>query len=332
MPLIRVVIPTFNRAPVIQQAVDSVLNQTFKDFDLVVVDDGSEDDTASVVASLAVADPRVRFVRQENAGAAQARNRGIDLPGNHEYVAFLDSDDLWRPYHLECCVAALTSIPGSALAFGPMELIDLDGLFTREGANAIHDDRMEFLRRQRPPSIPPDVYLMAGGDIWRELLSGEFAPRTASVVVRRDAVARNPWFDGNLEVMEDLDFFMHLVPHPFVLVDSIQGSVRRFGDNLTASRDLSSPTTVRRRLAALRFLKNKLGFCNSESEMKVVHRQISECAYLVGQCFAEQGLTTDARGAYFESLRYRRSRMCLKSLAGCFLPPVLRNFMRRTLR
>lgn len=99
LPTISVIIPTYNHAGTLPRAIDSVLAQTFEDFELLVVDDGSTDDTAAVIADYE--DDRVRYVPHEtNRGASVARNTGIDH-ARGEFVAFLDSDDEWLPTKLE---------------------------------------------------------------------------------------------------------------------------------------------------------------------------------------------------------------------------------------
>ena len=96
--MISVIIPTYNRARSLQRAAQSVLEQTFRDIELLIVDDGSNDDTAQVVEALS--DSRVRYLRQkENRGACAARNAGIRA-ARGEYIAFQDSDDIWHPEKL----------------------------------------------------------------------------------------------------------------------------------------------------------------------------------------------------------------------------------------
>lgn len=97
-PLISVIIPSYNRAHVIEKSARSVLEQTFADLELLIIDDGSTDATREVVERLG--DSRVRYVYQENAGACAARNHGISL-ARGEYIAFHDSDDVWYPNKLE---------------------------------------------------------------------------------------------------------------------------------------------------------------------------------------------------------------------------------------
>lgn len=101
MPQVSVIIPLYNKARHIRRALDSICAQTFADFEVVVVDDGSADDGAEIVRDYA--DPRIRLICQDNAGPGAARNRGI-RESAAPYVAFLDADDEWLPELLEVCV------------------------------------------------------------------------------------------------------------------------------------------------------------------------------------------------------------------------------------
>jgi glycosyltransferase involved in cell wall biosynthesis len=99
-PKVSVVIPTYNRADTLPRAMDSVLNQTFQDFELIIVDDGSTDNTKRVVAEKKEKNNRTIYLKQKNQGAAVARNTGIKK-SKGKYIAFLDSDDEWAPEKLE---------------------------------------------------------------------------------------------------------------------------------------------------------------------------------------------------------------------------------------
>lgn len=108
-PTVSVIIPTYNRAHLIPRAIQSVLSQTYRDFELIVVDDGSIDNTEEVVKSFD--DERIRYIKHErNKGVASARNTGIKI-AKGKYVAFLDSDDEWFPNKLEKHVQAFKDAP-----------------------------------------------------------------------------------------------------------------------------------------------------------------------------------------------------------------------------
>jgi glycosyltransferase involved in cell wall biosynthesis len=117
-PAVSVVIPAFNRADTILRSVQSVIAQTFQDWEAIVVDDGSTDDSGSIVTGL---DPRVRVIRQDNQGLSAARNTGV-AAARGAYLAFLDSDDEWRPEHLALCIAFLRAFPDQQ--FVTTELIE----------------------------------------------------------------------------------------------------------------------------------------------------------------------------------------------------------------
>lgn len=110
---IAVVIPTYNRAPLLARAIDSVLSQTFAPREVIVVDDGSTDNTREVCDAYR---GRVTFAPQQNAGASAARNRGVALTRS-PWIAFLDSDDYWKPQHLERLAAAIAATGGRASVY-----------------------------------------------------------------------------------------------------------------------------------------------------------------------------------------------------------------------
>jgi glycosyltransferase involved in cell wall biosynthesis len=107
-PKISVIIPLFNKEPHIARALNSVLNQTFQDFEIIVVDDGSTDNGANIVREFT--DMRIRFIQQENQGASSARNHGTDC-AKGELIAFLDADDEWTSLHLELLTTQLELFP-----------------------------------------------------------------------------------------------------------------------------------------------------------------------------------------------------------------------------
>lgn len=114
MPRVSVVIPTYNRAYLLRKAIESVLHQTFTDFELIVVDDGSTDNTKEVIGS--IADPRIKYLTQPNKGVAAASNTGIRAAAG-EFVAFLHSDDLFLPEKLAAQMAMVDNDPSIGLVY-----------------------------------------------------------------------------------------------------------------------------------------------------------------------------------------------------------------------
>jgi len=112
VPAVSVVIPLYNKGPHIARALNSVLAQTFQDFEVIVVDDGSTDDGAEVVRGFD--DPRIRLIQQENRGVSAARNRGIEA-ARAELVAFLDADDEWLAGHLETIIRLRRNAPEAGI-------------------------------------------------------------------------------------------------------------------------------------------------------------------------------------------------------------------------
>ena len=124
--MISVIVPVFNRAGMLRQAVDSVLAQTYDDFEIIVVDDGSTDETPQVIDDLQSRDSRIRSVRRENGGPGLARERGR-LAARGEFLQYLDSDDLLLPRKFELQVAALRARPECGVAYGLVRYRDARG-------------------------------------------------------------------------------------------------------------------------------------------------------------------------------------------------------------
>jgi len=123
-PAVTIILPTYNRAQFLPQAFQSIRAQTFSDWEMIVIDDGSTDETSRLVAdaSKTMQQP-VRYVYQDNRGAYAARNTGLDL-ANGDYIAFFDSDDYWLPHHLEDCVSAFEANPNVDWIYGACRIVD----------------------------------------------------------------------------------------------------------------------------------------------------------------------------------------------------------------
>lgn len=190
-PLVSIIIPTYNRAGFIPAAVESVFAQTYKNVEIVVVDDGSTDDTPSKLEEYG---GRIRVVRQANRGPAAARNRGIKVAGG-EIIAFLDSDDLWLPSKLERQVALLTA-GGDAV---PCCLCNA----RLRAANG--DEELSFDVAQIYPRFEQGIWLNPA-----EILATRFVFFNQAVAVRRWALDKIGGFDESLWLLEDWDLALRL--------------------------------------------------------------------------------------------------------------------------
>jgi glycosyltransferase involved in cell wall biosynthesis len=186
MPTVSVILPTYNRAHIVGRAIQSVLDQTYRDFELIVVDDGSADNTEEMVKGFN--DPRIRYIRHEmNKGGAAARNTGIEA-AQGEYIAFQDSDDEWLSEKLEKQMRIFEKAPAQ-----------VGVVYT--GFYAIKGDQKTYIPR-------PNVKIKEG-NIHNELLRGNFVT-TQAAVVRRECFERTGIFDERLPRFQDWELFIRI--------------------------------------------------------------------------------------------------------------------------
>src|SRR3990170_8467248 len=157
MPRVSVVIPVFNRTALLGKTIESVINQSFTDWELMIVDDGSTEDVKSYIEQYA--DPRIVFIRQENQGNAVARNTGFHR-STGEFVAFLDSDDLWHPSTLEKMISVMLSRQELDVVYSRFSCIDGDGnpIVRKKGPLPVRGDLLVALLLGHP--IPPSSALI----------------------------------------------------------------------------------------------------------------------------------------------------------------------------
>lgn len=179
-PTVSVVIPAYNAEAFIADTIQSALDQTYRDLEIIVVDDGSSDSTMARVAAFG---ERVRLHQQPNGGVARARNTGVSL-AKGEWIAFLDADDLWLPSKLERQLACSTA---------PMT-------FT---------DRYNIGDRGDLPEVQSHCQPMAGGDIFEALLGGNFIT-TTSVMIRRVLFEELDGFNVTFNGTEDWDLWLRV--------------------------------------------------------------------------------------------------------------------------
>lgn len=210
MPKVTVVIPAYNAMTYLPETLDSVLKQTFIDFEVLIVNDGSTD--GIVLWALEIIDSRVKLISQENQGLPGARNTGI-VHAQGEYIAFLDADDLWEPTKLEKQVHCLDSKPEVGLVYTWTLLVDQHGRSTG-AVTASHTE----------------------GNVWEKLLLGDVVGSGSSAMIRRSCFETVGLFDTELSSIEDCDMWVRIAAHyPLAVVKEVLVYYRQHFTNM--SRD-----------------------------------------------------------------------------------------------
>lgn len=191
-PRVSVVIPTYNRGWIVNDAVDSVLNQAFQQYELIVVDDGSTDDTKAILREYG---DRIRVIRQANRGVSAARNRGIRA-AKAPLIAFLDSDDVWLADKLSVQVAFFDNHPAAAVC-------QTEETWIRNGVRVNPGKRH---RKRSGMIFEPSLALC--------LVS------PSAVMLRKDLFETIGLFDESLPACEDYDLWLRIsITHPIYLID-----------------------------------------------------------------------------------------------------------------
>ncbi|HEY8030154.1 MAG TPA: glycosyltransferase [Gaiellaceae bacterium] len=233
MPLVSAAIITHNRARYLEDAITSVLGQTCRDVELIVVDDGSTDDTDAVVAPYL---DRIRYVRQEQRGKAAARNAAVEL-AQGELIAFCDSDDAWYPDRLDRQLAAFEQSPEVGMVHGQVTVIDSAGCVLPDRTDAV---RSEFGSAHRNGA----TYASYASDC--RCLS-------STILVRREVFETVGPYDCELPI-EDYDFYLRvLLDFDMLFLDSAPLAKYRSHSDKTGEQELGSGQilTAQKHLAML---------------------------------------------------------------------------------
>ncbi|MEN9229285.1 MAG: glycosyltransferase family A protein [Thermostichus sp. DG02_5_bins_236] len=204
MPLISVIIPAFNAALTLEETLRSVMNQSFPDIEILVIDDGSEDETVAIAKRLAAEDSRIYIFSYSNGGVSVSRNRGV-CHARGEYLSFIDADDLWTSNKLQAQYEALQTYKEAAVAYSWTDNIDARGNLVQEG-----------------------IRTQATGYILPELLQVNLLQSGSNPLIKRFALENVGGFDESLLNADDWDMWLRLAQHyEFALVTKPQVLYRR---------------------------------------------------------------------------------------------------------
>jgi len=316
-PLVSVVVPTYNRAYCLQRCIDSVLGQSYRNVEVIVIDDGSTDDTRELIDHHYGQNHRIRYVYQNNSGVTAARNHGLRL-SQGEYVALLDSDDMWKPWKLELQLAAMSLVPEVGMVWTDMEAIDESGvvvstsyLRTMYGAYQHFPTPESLFARSLPISkIAPHLQHLPQsksfyyGDIFSPMILGNLV-HTSTVLIRRNRVALVGCFNEKLRFAgEDYDFHLRTCREGavgFFDVSSIKYQCGR-SDQLTGRRF--------QLFMAINSLKTVLPVLNADRAritlpQSMITTMLADRYYWLGEVLLDRGKRRAARRWLFQSLRLR---------------------------
>jgi len=192
-PLISVIIPVYNGEKTIRKTINSVLNQTYQNLEIIVINDGSLDLTLNVVYS--IKDSRLKVFSYENSGVSTSRNRGIERASG-QFISFLDADDIWTPEKLEQQLKALQANPQVSVACSWVDYIDENGDFFRHGN-----------------------HITMNGNVYEQMLIQNILENGSNPLIRRQALINVGKFDQSLKFAEDWDMWLRLASrYDFVTV------------------------------------------------------------------------------------------------------------------
>jgi len=216
MPRVSVIIPAYNAMNYLPQTLKSVLKQTFTDFEILIINDGSSDDIVEWASQ--ISDSRVKLISQINQGVSAARNTGI-RNAQGEYIAFIDADDLWEPTKLEKQVNCLEANPVVGLVYTWTAFIDQFG---------------------QPTGVSKVSH--AEGNVWEKIVIQDMISPGGSAMVRTECFDKVGLFDVELRIGEDRDMWTRIAAIcPFAVIKEFLTLYRRHSQNTTISNEKIIP-------------------------------------------------------------------------------------------
>jgi glycosyltransferase involved in cell wall biosynthesis len=220
MPFFSVVIPLYNKADYISDCLKSALNQSFKDFEIVIVNDGSTDNSTSIVETFT--SEKIKLFHQENSGASKARNNGVSF-AKGTYIAFLDADDIWAPNHLEALKESIDRYPNAGLYANNYSI--------KHSNNHVAPARLNIDNSQQHPFLLDDFFKASLHDtvVW-----------TSAAAMKKDKFTDYGMFNPIYLSSQDLDLWIRIALKEPVVFNpestkiynkSIEGSLGKFEDN-----------------------------------------------------------------------------------------------------
>jgi len=280
--LVSIIIPSYNNAEFIADALESVFNQTYSNFEILIVDDGSTDDTKALLAKYAASYPKkIRCSYIENSGAGTARNIGLKQ-AKGEYVAYLDADDVWLPHKLETQLTVFEERPEVDLIFSNSHLVDSKGA----SLNKLYVKPFEF--NFRPEQL-----------FERLLTERDFIP-FSSIILKRSIIDDIGLFDESLRSSGDLEWLLRIVrKYKAIGINDVLAKYRIHDTAISKNIILREQSRIKIIKDCMTKYPNETG-----SLTKRLRARISKCYYEWGYVEFERNNLKIARKKFLESTQY----------------------------
>jgi len=275
-PTVSVIIPAYNCGGMLAEAVESVRAQTYEDYEVLVVDDGSTDDTWPAAAALAADWPKMRAIRTEHRGLAAARNRAVaEMKG--QWIALLDADDLWVPEKLQRCMDHLAAHPDLSIVYTPMAPLRMDGTAMEGHSKPCH-----------------------AGRLTERLFQSIFVHDPAAVLHKR-VIETCGGFDESLPVCVGHEFWLRVsTKFEFALIDEPLALRRWSEQSLTRSNRSRGRGIKARMLERFYFELGGKDLLPRRPAM----RRLSRVHYKAGKILLREGRAREARAMLAKAVRY----------------------------
>jgi glycosyltransferase involved in cell wall biosynthesis len=304
--------PAFNAEKYIALAIASVRDQTLKDWELVVVDDGSIDQTAQIIATYAETDNRISLVRQKNSGnPAHARNNAL-RQAKGRYICFLDADDLYASDRLSVCLGVFNEYPSVAIVFNDFgrfrsDVQEADRYLAEKG----FPQRYVTLSRKLAPGL-----VIVDSQELSVLTLSKFSPiHTCAVMIDREKIGPESLrFREDIKIGEDVDLWMRIIENRTVAyVDERLSFYRKHGQSITERRVKFYLDTVRFRKEHYFRIRHSL----SQEQNTTCRRKIGSNYFTLASELEEQQRYVHAVGCYLVSFAWRQRLAPLIALLKC---------------
>ncbi len=291
-PMVSVVMATFDRADLILQAIDSVLKQSFSDLELIVIDDGSTDNTQALIEEKYKNEPRLRYVYQENTGQSGARNHGLTYAvGN--YICFIDSDNLWLPNKLEVQLKVFASNPDVDIVYGDIITID-------ETGKELHRNNMRRL----------------SGYIAGDLMKDNFVSMNTALA-RRECFETLGGMSGQVAVADDYDLWLRFSSqYKYLYVEEYFAKYRVMANQISSDKTRRFQSTE----AIVKKFINDYPSATSSKQKSIglAHLNVRKAYYLIAVKQYKAAIATSVKAIMYRPVYFLGYRVLLKSIL-CFL-------------